>query len=163
MISRNQAEEEQEQTEETEISPRFDASCRPTRRATLQRMRPSAGTRLLSPGWNGPLARSVGLPARQPCAPRLHSMVSGARAFDSAASCRRERPGWTFHPDPLHGHGQVCGRSATSPRSEFFQSGHPLHRANRSAGWGAAADEPAREDARPTHAQAESPPSLRRA
>jgi len=26
----------------------------------------------LNSGWNGPPARSVGLPARQPCAQRLH-------------------------------------------------------------------------------------------
>ena len=46
-------------------------------------------------GWNGP-------PARQSSAPRANKMASDRRAFGSAAGCHRERPGWPFHPDPLH-------------------------------------------------------------
>jgi len=60
------------------------------------------GTMWLVSGWNGPLARSVGLPARQSCARRVHWMVNDHRAFNSAASCRRERPSWPFPPDQLH-------------------------------------------------------------
>jgi hypothetical protein len=31
--------------------------------------------------------------------------MDGCRAFDAAASCRRERPSWPFHPNRLHGSG----------------------------------------------------------
>src|SRR5215218_1963132 len=48
-------------------------------------------------GWNGPLARSVGRLARQPSA-FLITGSQNVRAQDSAASCRRGRPSWPFHP-----------------------------------------------------------------
>jgi hypothetical protein len=46
-LSRIQAEEEQEQTEETEISPWFDASWKHTRRATIQ----WCGRQVVNPLW----------------------------------------------------------------------------------------------------------------
>jgi hypothetical protein len=46
----------------------------------------------------GPFCRATSPTAERPTP---HQMVNGLRALDSAASCRRERPSWPFHPDPI--------------------------------------------------------------
>ena len=75
-----------------------------------------AGTIRLEFGWNGPLARSVGLPARQLNAKSANQMVCDLRALGWAAGCRPERPSWPFHLDQLHrsGLGQRARRPSTT-------------------------------------------------
>jgi len=92
--------------------PSLQNSSTPREPSTL--LRPRTGALRLSRNdaieFRGERATGPFCRATSPTAERTTTSPNSERAgaFDSAASCRRERPSWPFHPNQLHGYGAAA-------------------------------------------------------